>query len=49
VFLAEQDNLSNDQIKSVGFGEARPVKPNDSNENQEQNRRVEILIIFDQP
>ena len=34
-----------DRIKADGFGEAKPVVPNDSDEHRAQNRRVEVQFI----
>jgi outer membrane protein OmpA-like peptidoglycan-associated protein len=31
--------------KEVGYGESRPLVKNDSDENRQKNRRVEILVI----
>jgi len=31
-------------IKAKGFGESKPVVPNDSEENREKNRRVEFFL-----
>jgi outer membrane protein OmpA-like peptidoglycan-associated protein len=31
-------------ISATGFGESSPVAPNDSPENQNLNRRVEIVL-----
>lgn len=31
-------------VKAKGFGESKPAVPNDSEENREQNRRVEFIL-----
>ena len=31
---------------TMGYGEYRPLKPNDSKENRQKNRRVEIILAF---
>ncbi len=36
--------VSNDRIKTVGYGEAYPVASNDTSAGRQQNRRVEIII-----
>jgi chemotaxis protein MotB len=33
-----------DKIATMGFGEYRPVVPNDSESNREKNRRVELIL-----
>ncbi|MCX7910505.1 MAG: OmpA family protein, partial [Endomicrobia bacterium] len=33
------------RISCVGYGEYRPVAPNDTEENRAKNRRIEIKII----
>ena len=32
------------KFNQVGYGETQPVAPNDTNENKQKNRRVEILV-----
>jgi len=36
--------VSAERLVATGYGEFRPVAPNDTNENKEMNRRVEIVI-----
>lgn len=35
------------KLLSVGFGQYRPIAPNDTEENRAKNRRVEIIISED--
>jgi len=37
------------RLEPVGFGEYRPVAPNDSPENKQRNRRVEIVLTAAKP
>ncbi|HLP12740.1 MAG TPA: OmpA family protein [Flavobacteriales bacterium] len=37
--------ISKDRLKAKGYGETKPVKPNDTKENKAQNRRTEYKII----
>jgi outer membrane protein OmpA-like peptidoglycan-associated protein len=37
--------ISEDLITPQGYGESKPLVPNDSNANREKNRRVEFKII----
>lgn len=43
-YLIEKYDLEPDRFIAVGYGETRPIVPNDSPENWEKNRRVEIVI-----
>lgn len=46
--LVEVENVDPSRLSAVGYGEHRPIVPNDSVENRASNRRVNILIIFDE-
>jgi chemotaxis protein MotB len=45
-YFAENKLLSLDLLSAVGYGEQRPLVPNDSIENRALNRRVEIVLEF---
>lgn len=47
-YLSEVEDVDPRRLSAVGYGEYRPIVPNDSPENRAQNRRVTILIIFDE-
>ena len=40
-----QKNINKDRMKSVGYGEQRPIVSNDTEENRTKNRRVELMVI----
>lgn len=42
--LIDSGNLDPGRFIAVGYGDARPLAPNDTPENLEKNRRVEIII-----
>jgi len=42
--LAINSNLNPARFSAIGYGEYRPIAPNDNAENKQKNRRVEILI-----
>jgi chemotaxis protein MotB len=44
-FLVDSTGVSPDRISALGFGEFRPIVPNDSPGNMAQNRRVDIVIL----
>ncbi len=44
-FLITQGNVNPGRLSSVGYGEYRPVKSNDTLEGKSSNRRVDILIL----
>jgi len=37
--------IEEERLKAVGYGETKPLVPNDSEENKAKNRRVEFIII----
>lgn len=37
--------IPSDRISALGYGEFRPVRPNNSIENRAQNRRVDIVVL----
>lgn len=38
-------NIAGSRLTSKGFGETKPIMPNDTPENKQMNRRTEIEII----
>ncbi|WP_246051924.1 OmpA family protein [Leptospira idonii] len=45
--LVEQNGLDEKRISFRGYGDEKPVAPNDSEANRAKNRRVEITIVLD--
>ena len=43
--LIEVGGISPQRLSAVGYGEYRPLVPNDSEANRQQNRRVDIVIL----
>ncbi len=43
-FLVEEAGLDPRRIYAAGYGEFRPISPNDTPENKAQNRRIEIVL-----
>ena len=33
------------RVNTIGYGDTRPIAPNDTEENKSKNRRVEIKVI----
>jgi chemotaxis protein MotB len=44
-FYTENHTIQPDRISALGYGEFRPVVPNNSIENRATNRRVDIVIL----
>lgn len=43
-YLVDEYKIDSTRFIAIGYGETRPIVPNDSPENWEKNRRVEIVI-----
>ncbi|ATW26967.1 flagellar motor protein MotB [Candidatus Formimonas warabiya] len=43
--LVADVGISPDKISAIGYGEYRPIAPNDSGPNRQLNRRVDIVIM----
>jgi chemotaxis protein MotB len=43
--MIEEHNFSPYILSAAGYGEYRPVAPNDSVKNRALNRRVDIIIL----
>ena len=44
-FLIRQKSISLDRLSAAGYGEYRPLVPNDTPENRAKNRRVDVVIL----
>jgi chemotaxis protein MotB len=44
-YLTETDGLPSGRVMAAGFGEFRPLVPNDTREHRAMNRRVEIHLL----
>lgn len=43
--LIQDSGISPNRISAIGYGEFRPVAPNDTEDNRKLNRRVDIVIM----
>ena len=43
--LAEDDGVNARHLEAAGYGDQRPIDPNDSDVNRARNRRVEIVVL----
>ncbi|MFT4145906.1 MAG: OmpA family protein [Mobilitalea sp.] len=48
-YLAEKGLVDGIRMSAVGYGEYRPVETNDTSSGRSKNRRVDIIILFDEP
>ncbi|MEM6800154.1 MAG: OmpA family protein [Bacteroidota bacterium] len=46
-YIIEKGGFDLEKVSSTGYGETRPIVPNDTDENKEKNRRVEFKLIMD--
>lgn len=44
--LVEQHGLDPTRLSAAGYGEYRPVAPNDTAANRQLNRRVDVVILY---
>ena len=44
-FLIHERSLPSERLSAAGYGEFRPLAPNDSPENRAKNRRVDVVIL----
>jgi chemotaxis protein MotB len=44
-YLMDQGNVAPERLSAVGYGELRPLVPNDTPEHRAKNRRVEIVLV----
>lgn len=44
-YITGTHDIAPDRISALGYGEYRPIRPNNSIENRAQNRRVDIVIL----
>jgi len=47
--LLENEKLEPERFSSKGHGKHHPIVPNDSKQNMAKNRRVEVLILPNEP
>lgn len=47
-YLSEEESVEPRRLTATGYGEHSPIESNDTRENRAANRRVNILIIFDE-
>ena len=47
-YFIELGNVSPNRLSAVGYGEAKPLFPNDTTEHKSKNRRVEIVLVMEE-
>jgi chemotaxis protein MotB len=46
-YFAEVGKINPARLSAVGYGESRPLAPNDSPDHRAKNRRVEIVLVME--
>lgn len=46
--MVQEHGLPPKKVGAVGYGEHRPIVPNDSSENRAKNRRVDIVVLLEE-
>lgn len=46
-FLISEGKINPNRLSAVGYGEYRPIKSNNTEEDSSLNRRVDIVILND--
>jgi len=44
-YFIKEENIKPERLSALGYGEHRPLYPNDTEENRAKNRRIEINIV----
>lgn len=44
-YLIEEEGFAPERLSAAGYGEYRPLYPNDTAENRQRNRRVDVLLL----
>jgi chemotaxis protein MotB len=44
-YFIQEGNIAPERLSAVGYGELRPIEPNDTPEQRARNRRVEIVLV----
>ncbi|MCM8779880.1 MAG: OmpA family protein [Candidatus Omnitrophica bacterium] len=44
-YLVDERNIAAQRVSAIGYGEYKPVAPNDTSQNRRLNRRVEIVVL----
>lgn len=47
-YLIDNYGMEPNKLSALGYGEYRPIKPNNTIENRAQNRRVDIVVLTDE-